>query len=564
LVKEIQGKNIEEVLSYYTSKVIEEAFDGDKYPGSFGITRDYFINNPIDYFTLRRRCYQLFVENTYFSGIIKRLLRNEIFTGMYPEPTPIAPIIWPDMDEEKREQEAAKYAELMNESFNLYGNDYNIFDYKRQMTFGEYQETVRQEALVCGDCVVVNRINQQTGLPSWDIISGNDVKTPLEYNIAKGNTITHGVERDQQGRHVAYWIEEYKDNEFKFTRIPVYGVKSGRQISWMVYGGNKLLNEVRGIPILASSLYMLRDLEKYRDSELRAAVIGSIIPFFIEKAANTQGGGGVIDDEILKKLNKGKPEEKDKPPQVDMVPGLVVDNLKPGETIKSFMPGHPNLNFKTFEEAIVSAICWANEIPPEIVVLKFTSSYSASRQANNEFEMYLKYRAFKNAKDFCQLIYNEFIIQSVLLGHLFIPGFQEVMFNPAVWRLRGAWLKCEWTAISRPSVDIQREAGAYVLLLDSMDMTHDQAARRFTGMSFRAVCIKRAQEDKLMKRLGLVSKTDEDTSGRPIYLSNLLNGNNKNKGNNKINSNKNSNNDDSKNNDDRDDDSDDKDGEDDE
>jgi capsid protein len=519
-----QGKSVEDVLSYYTSKVIEEAFDGDKFPGSFGITRDYFINNPIDYFTLRRRCYQLFVENTYFSGIIKRLLRNEIFTGMFPEPTPMASVIWPDMDEEQREKEGAKYAEIMNESFNLYANDYNIFDYKRQMTFGEYQETTRQEALVCGDCVVVSRINQQTGLPSWDIISGNDIKTPLEYNIAKGNTITHGVERDQQGRHVAYWIEEYKDNEFKFTRIPVYGIKSGRQISWMVYGGNKLLNEVRGIPILASALYMLRDLEKYRDSELRAAVIGSIIPFFIEKAANTQSGGSIISDEVLKKLNKGKPEEPDKPSQVDMVPGLIVDNLPPGATIKSFTPNHPNLNFKTFEDAIVSAICWANEIPPEIVVLKFTSSYSASRQANNEFEMYLKYRAFKNAKDFCQLIYNEFIIQSVLLGDLIIPGFQEVMFNTASWRLRGAWLKCEWTAISRPSVDIQREAGAYVLLLDSLDMTHDQVARRFTGMSFRAVCYIRAREDKLMKRLGLVSKTDEDSSGRPVYLGDFLNG----------------------------------------
>jgi capsid protein len=519
----LKASNIENVLAYYTTKVIEDVFDGDKFPGSYGITRDYVINNGIDYFTLRRRCYQLFIENTYFSGIIKRILRNEIFTGMLPEPTPIGSIIWPELAEEEREQEAAKYAELMGESFNLYANDYAIFDYKKQMTFGEYQEAVRQEAMITGDVVVVSRINQQTGLPQWDIISGNDIKTPLEYTVRKGNTITHGVERDQQNRHVAYWVEEYKNENFTFTRIPVIGEKSGRQISWMVYGGNKLLNDVRGTPLLANILYMLKDLDRYRDAELRAAVVSSVIPLFIEKALGTEGGGNVFTDKLKEKLGgaaateNGRTEENKKS-MVGAVPGMVVDNLAPGETIKSFQPNRPNIAFKQFEEAIVSAICWSNEIPPEIVVLKFTSSYSASRQANNEFETYLKYRAFKNAKDFCQLIYNEFVIQSILLGELIVPGFQKILFNSGEWRLRGAWLKCEWTAISRPSVDIQREAGAYISLEDSMDMTHDQVSRRFTGMSFRAVCYIRAREKKLMDRLGLVAKTDEDSSGKPLYL----------------------------------------------
>jgi capsid protein len=516
-----KANNVENVLAYYTTKVIEDVFDGDKFPGSFGITRDYIVNNGIDYFTLRRRCYQLFIENTYFSGIIKRILRNEIFTGMLPEPTPIGSIIWPELSEEQREQEAAKYAELMNESFGLYANDYAVFDYKKQMTFGEYQEAVRQEAMITGDVVVVNRINQQTGLPQWDIISGNDIKTPLEYTVRKGNTITHGVERDQQNRHVAYWVQEYKNEKFNFTRIPVIGEKSGRQISWMVYGGNKLLNDVRGTPLLANILYMLKDLDRYRDAELRAAVVSSIIPIFIEKAPETEGGGNVFAERLKEKLGAAAPaaesgKEENRKSAVNMVPGTVVDNLAPGETIKSLQANHPNINFKQFEEAIVSAICWSNEIPPEIVVLKFTSSYSASRQANNEFETYLKYRAFKNAKDFCQLIYNEFIIQSILLGKLIVPGFQKIIFNSNEWQLRGAWLKCEWTAISRPSVDIQREAGAYIALEDSMDMTHDQVSRRFTGMSFRAVCYIRAREKKLMDRLGLVAKTDEDLRGKPV------------------------------------------------
>jgi len=519
MVKDVQWKDVENSLASYVKDIIDDVFDGDKFPGSFGYTKEYVINHAVDYFTLRRRCYQLFIENTYFQGLIKRILRNEIFTGMYPEPTPIGSVLWPNLSEEEQEQEATKYADLMNINFSLYADNYDVFHYKKEMTFGEFQEAVRQEAIICGDVIIVGRINQQTGLPSWDIISGNSIETPLEYSCKQGNTITHGVERDSHGRHVAYWVKEFTDNEFKYTRIPVFGEKSGRRISWMVYGGNKLLNEVRGTPVLASALYMLRDLDRYRDAELRAAVIGSIIPFFLEKPANAPAGGGVINNAAINKAKGGEQPAKETPPQINMVPGMILENLKPGETVKAFNPTHPNINFKDFEKTIVSAICWGClELPPEIGILLFSTSYSASRQGNTEYEIVLKYRAFKNAKDFTQIIYEEYQIQSALLGEIVLPGFLEIVFDPKKWKLRSAWLKCEWSAMARPSVDMSKEARAYIDLLDSLDMTHEQVSRRFTGMSFRTVCYIRAREKKLMDRLGLHAKSDEDASGRPVDL----------------------------------------------
>jgi hypothetical protein len=58
-----------------------------------------------------------------------------------------------------------------------------------------------------------------------------------------------------------------------------------------------------------------------------------------------------------------------------------------------------------------------------------------------------------------------------------------------------------------------------------LDITHDQVARRFAGTSFRAVLYRRAAEKKMMDNLGLVAKSDEDTSGRPIYLTPATNDN---------------------------------------
>jgi capsid protein len=271
---------------------------------------------------------------------------------------------------------------------------------------------------------------------------------------------------------------------------------------------------------------MLKDLDRYREAEVRAAVINAMLPLFIKREKEGAGGGDFFGGPQKRNRDPSKnpegitvtvPDGKPNEWVISQAPGTVADNLAPGEEPVSFPTNRPNVNFGKFEEIVISAFCWTLELPPEIGMLKFGTSYSASRQANNEWDIYLKYRVFKNSRDFCQIIYQEYVIQSILNGFMVIPGLMSVLFNPKECVRLDAWLKCEWTGLSRPSVDIQREAGALVTILKTGNITNDFISRRFAGTSFQAVQYKLARERKLMQRLGFVSTIDEDQNGKPVY-----------------------------------------------
>ncbi len=458
-------------------------FDGEKFPGGFGPTNIY----QIDYWTLRARSNQLFMDNLYAQGIVKRLVTNEINTGLQLESTPNGDLL--DLDDDF----VNDWSEEVENRFSVWADNRDLCDFLQADVFGSIQETVRMTSIISGDVLVILRVNSKTGLPAIQLIDGKNVQTPLGAIAQAGNRICNGVELDSNNRQVAYWVNQL---DMKSKRIPAFGEKSGRRLAWLVYGTKKRIDDVRGMPLLAIVLQSLKEIDRYRDSEQRAAVVNSFLAVWMKKTENKISTmpfsqAAVRKDQIHTVDNNGTTRDYKMGQQL---PGIIMEELQQGEEPVSFDTRRPNVNFGVFEQSIVSAMAWAIEMPPEILQLSFENNYSASRAAINEWKMYLdKAREFF-ANQFNKLIYEEWFISEILLNKITADGFFESWGNPDQYDIYGSWISSDWAGAIKPSVDMLKEVNAYSAMVEEGFITRDRATKELTGMKYSKV-IKRLKKE---------------------------------------------------------------------
>jgi capsid protein len=450
--------------------------DGDKFPGSYGDT-----HIPItDYWGLRTRSADLYQRNLYARGIIRRLITNEINTGLTLESVPSESILGLEDDS------LAPWTETVEDRFHIWGKDPRSCDYLERSSFGGIQAQARLEALVVGDVLCVLRHDQRTGRPRIQLINGASVQTPLNAQVRRGHEIVHGVELDPQKRHVAYWVLQ---DDGTAKRLPAWGERSGRRIAWLLYGTDKRLDEVRGQPLLSLILYSLREIDRYRDSVQRKATVASHFAMFIKKTEDKPGTRPVANAGVglarKGSLATGEPEAHRTFSMNKQIPGVVLEELQHGEEPQAFPSHGTDEKFGDFEAAIVNGIAWALELPGEILTLSFQNNYSASQAAINEFKIYLNRVRYQFGEEFCHRVYVEWLLSEVLQGGIEANGLLEAWRDPRRADIFGAWTLAEWCGHIKPSTDVLKQARGYKMMLDMGLITRERAARELVGGDFR-------------------------------------------------------------------------------
>lgn len=347
-------------------------------------------------------------------------------------------------------------------------------DAERTATGYELQEIVMRGVLESGDiaalrCWPEDQIGRMA-FTSWRLVEADRIVSPLGHIDGgrlggTGNVCIAGVEVDDYHAPVALHILKQAPDSYggrgsrvanDTVRIPLWGETSGLPTSLHVMS-RKRPEQSRGVPLLAPVIEVLGQISTLTQSELFAAVMTSTLAIIYKSPGATsmpEADYGAADEEARLVTGGGAYEGAgDRGGNIRLEPGAVLEIDNDAEVdMKS--PGRPNPAFDPFFQALVRQISAAIEVPFEVLMLHFISSYSASRAALEVFYLTVQRRRGWMESHWCAPGYRTWLHEQVVRGVYKMPGF---LTNPA---RRQAWSKVRHRGDGKISLDPAREAKA--------------------------------------------------------------------------------------------------------
>lgn len=440
--------------------------------------------------TLRNRSRDLYMGAPLATGALKTVRTNVVGSGLALNAQIDAKFLG------LTEEQAKEWEENTEREWRLWSESVNC-DAERRQTFFQLQSLVLLSALMSGDVFVTMPIIPRKGC-AYDLriglIEADRVCDPL--NASTTANILGGIEVGTYGETVAYWVAKHhpgaiprigQDLQQEWKRVLAFGTTTGRRNVLHIMADVERPAQRRGVPMLAPVIEALKQLSRYSEAELMAAVVSGMFTVFVK--SNTP------DSPLGQAFNPAMQVDKD-PNAYEMGNGSIVA-LDEGEEVQIADPSRPNPNFDPFVIAICRQIGAALEIPYELLVKNFTASYSASRASLLEAWKMFRMRREWLVGNFCQPIYEEWLTEAVLKGRVQAPGFFD---DPAI---RAAWCGAEWFGDAQGQLDPLKEANAAKVRVDEGFSTREREAAELTGMKYDQVHAVRKREEAMRREDGL-------------------------------------------------------------
>lgn len=238
---------------------------------------------------------------------------------------------------------------------------------------------------------------------------------PLDFNDATRG-ILQGVERNAWGRRLAYHI--YKKHpgdpdswQTETKRVPAEFVHHIALLD--------RIHQVRGLSVFASVIARLEDIKDYEDSERIAAKVAASLSAQIIKGNPEMYGADASGSMAGQVLVPG--DGSDPYRSLSMRPGMIADDLLPGERVELIDSKRPNPNTETFRTGQLRAAAGGFGTSYSSLSLDFNGSYSSQRQ-----ELVEKWGGYQMMGEFFiaqgpRPVWRKFVQAALLSGQIRMP-----------------------------------------------------------------------------------------------------------------------------------------------
>ncbi len=462
------------------------------HPGGGSANADLIPDLP----TLRERSRDLVRNAPLAKGAIDTVLTNVVGTGLKVRPSIDREVLGLD------DEAADAWERAAEREWRLFAESEEC-DYARTLTFDGFQDLAMRATLESGDCLIYQRMLRRPGSPydlKLQIIEADRVSNPNRSTDRRD--LVAGVQVDPAtGAPVGYHVTDRHPGDMLFAAgaltwefLPAFGPNSGLRQVLHLYDRLRP-DQARGVPYLAAVIEPLKQLDRYGDAELMAAVINACFAIVTE----TETGSPALSplSTVPSASTAGASTDALKRADIDFEAGLVIDGLRQGESIKGFESGRPSTGFDPFVQAMLRQVGVGLGLPFEVLIKHFTASYSAARAALLDAWRFFRGRRVWLARRLCQPTYEAWLTEAVARGRLDAPGF----FRDPL--LRKAWCGSEWIGDSPGQIDPTKETDAAIAQVNAGLTTLERATTELNGGDFERNTVQRAKERRMRVDAGL-------------------------------------------------------------
>lgn len=304
---------------------------------------------------------------------------------------------------------------------------------------------------------------------------------PFDYNeLAKG--ILQGIERDAWRRVRAYHLYKQHPGDMQGFWLDSTNTKRVEADRIIHIAHRKRIGQSRGVPLLHAVLIRLAEIKDYEESERVAARISAALAMYIKKGSPDQyaiAGGGA--------------EKRSFP----IAPGIVIDDLLPGEELGMIESNRPNPFLEGFRNGQLRAVAAGTRGSASTIMRSYDGTYSAQRQELVEAQLGYDLLQHEFIDYWCRPVYREWLRVAIAAGEIVVPAD----LDPRT--LYGA----VYQGPVMPWIDPKKEADAWEMLVKAGFADEAEVARA-RGRNPQELKRSRIAEIKTNREEGLVFSSD--------------------------------------------------------